>query len=254
MIIFNERKRIADIINRRDKKAILNKYTLIRSLIKYYYPQFANRNWKEYYRFILSEMDKFQFDIEEYEEWEYSDFVKRTCKNALNGEFNVNLRNLDYVEITEAEFDIIAKAETNPQKKLLFTLYVLAKLYPYDSGWVNFRDAEIFKLANVHLSIEDRDYLIHDLKEQGLLELNHIVGKSGLRVKLASDSPVALRIERPDHFGNQYLLYLKNHEWMMCERCGRLIRRNNNKQKYCKYCYKKLNHERALERYKIISA
>lgn len=243
MIVFNERKRIENIINNRDKKEIKNIYSLIKALIKYYYPQFENKTWREYQSFIISELDKFQFDASEYDEWKYADYIKRICKKALSGDFNIYLREFNYVEITEGEMEIIAKAENNKQKKLLFTLYVLAKLYPYGSGWVNYRDSEIFKLANVHLNIEDRDYLIHDLYTLGLLQLNHIVGKSGLKVELVENSPAACKVTRADHFGNQYMLYEKNHEWIMCERCGRLVKRRSPNQKYCKKCADQIQKE-----------
>lgn len=243
MIIFNERNRIKNIIEQRDKNAIKSKHGLIKALVKYYYPQFTNKSWKEYQQFIISEMNQFGFDSGEYEEWEYANFIKRTCKNALNGNFDTYLRETDFIEITEAELDIISKAENDKQKKVLFTLYVLAKLYPYHSGWVNYRDSEIFKLANVHLNIEDRDYLIHDLYNLGLLQLNHIVGKSGFKVELAEESPAACKVTREDHFGNQYLLYIKNHEWIMCKNCGRLIKRRSPNQKYCKKCADQIQKE-----------
>lgn len=236
MITFNEKKRIENIINTRDKKTITNKYSLIKALIKYYYPQFKNKTWKEYQSFIISELDEFQFDAAEYDEWKYADYIKKKCKDALSGDFNTYLRELDRIEITEGELDIISKAKNDKQKKLLFTLYVLAKLYPYGSGWVNYRDSEIFNLANVHLGTEDRDYLIHDLYSSGLLQLNHIIGESGFKVELVKDSPVACVVTREDHFGNQYLLYEKNHEWIMCERCGRLVKKRSPNQKYCKKC------------------
>ena len=249
MIIFNERKRIENIINTRNKKAISNKYTLIKALIKYYYPQFKDKTWQEYHKFILSEMNLFDFDIAEYEEWEYSEFIKTTCKKALCNKFNIYLRELDYVEITEAELNKISSAENDQQKKVLFTLYVLAKLYPYQSGWVNYKDSEIFKLANVHLSIRERDLLFFRLQKQGLIQLNHIVGQSGVRVELIEDSPVALKIENERCFGNQYIAYVRGGKWMICEKCGRLIQRKNNRQRFCKQCYTKHHQEKSLEVY-----
>ncbi len=236
MIKFDERKWLKDVIENRNQQAITNNKYLVKYLIKYYYPQFKNKTAVEFKEFIINEMNLFHFDNARYEEWELADYIDRLCKKALKGEFNVYLRELEYVDITQAEMDIIEQAQTNNHKKLLFTLYVLAKLYPYRSGWVNFRDSEIFKLANIHLNFRERHFLVNDLYTQGLLGLNHIIGKVSYKVNLVEDSPAVCRVSREDHFGNQYLLYVKNHEWTMCEKCGRLIKKHSPNQKYCQKC------------------
>jgi len=238
MVIFNERQWVENIIKERDWMSMGNPRKMIKYLVKYHYPNFKEKTAREFQRFILSEMELFNYPIELYEEYEYANYALSTCKKAIKGDFSVYLRSTNGIEITQGEMDIIAQAKTNQQKKLLFTLYVLAKLYPYHSGWVNYKDSEIFRLANVHLSVEERDYLINDLYTQGLLQLNHIVGKGGLKVELVEDSPVVLRVELEKAFGNQYLAYIKGEEWMVCSDCGRLFKRSSIQGRPPKYCPK----------------
>ena len=253
-IVFNEYKWLKDKIENRDYAAMRPVKRTIRNLIKYYYPEFKNKTTKEFQRFILDEMLRFNIDIAEYEEYEFADYTKNMCRKAIKGEFNTVLRDSDTVEITQGELDIIAKAENDRQKKLLFTLYVLAKLSPYHSGWVNYRDSEIFKLANLHLSVKDQDYLIHDLYAQGLLQLNHIIGKSGLKVELVEDSPTGLVLDLEKSFGNQYMAYIKKSQgWTYCHKCGKLIKKKAPNQKYCDKCnqeaYKEQNKESHRRKY-----
>ncbi len=252
MVIFNDKKWISEIIESHDCTVFKNVKLLIKYLVKYYYPNFKDKTVKEYHRFILDEMLKFNYPIYQYEEWKYEDFVKKTCKDALDGKFSVFLRDYDSIQITQGEMNIIAKAENDQQKKLLFTLYVLAKLYPYRSGWVNFKESTIFKLANIHLNFKERHFLINDLYRQELLQLNHDISKIGYKVELVEDSPAILSVpnpngyNQPDKFGNQYLGFVRK-GWTICHKCGRLIKKHSPNQKYCKKCneeeYKKQNNE-----------
>ena len=246
MVIFNERKWIEDIIKNRDWMKMGHPRKMIKFLIKYYYPDFKDKKPREFQRFILDEMNAFNYPIERYEEYEYAGYALSTCKKALKGELNTYLRTDDCIGITQGELDIISKAKNNQQKKLLFTLYVLAKLYPYHSGWINYKDSEIFKLANVHLSVQDRDYLINDLYQQGLLQLNHIIGKNGLKVDLVENTPVVMQITLEKAFGNQYLAYIKGDEWSVCSDCGRLFKRSSQQGRppiYCPKCAYKVKLE-----------
>ena len=251
MVIFNERKWVQEIIETKNWKAMGHPKKMIKYLIKYYCPEFKNKTNTEFISHIFSAMDSFGYSVCMYEEWMYAGYIKATCRKAMKGEFNTYLRDMDNISITQAEMDIIAKAANNQQKKLLFTMYVLAKLYPYHSGWVNYKDSEIFKLANLHLTLEERDYLINDLYSAGLLQLNHIVGKSGFKVELQEDSPVALTISTASNFGNQYLAYIKGDEWIICKECGRLIKKHNNRHECCKRWATRKNREKTINRMQV---
>ena len=250
MVRFNERKWIEDIINNKNKDEIRNIKSLIKYLIRYYMTEFQNEKPKKFQRFILDKMAEFNFSVVLYEEWEFADFTYRMCKKGLKGEL-LPLRELEQINITVAELAIINKAEDNNQKKLLFTFYVLAKLYPYSSGWVNFRDSEIFKLANLHMPVREKHRLIYYLSQQGLLQLNHIIGQSGYKVELHEDSPTAIAVTLEQSFGNQYIAYTKKDKgWQFCHYCGKLFKVKCEHDHSSLYCCKEHAEEANREKTK----
>jgi len=244
MVIFNEREYIKNIIEEHDSKKNRRIRTLIKQLIKYYYTEYKNAPTKDYVQKILETIETFEYDDVVYREFMYYDYIKKTCKKAQKGEFNTYLRELEFIDVTEAELAVVSKGKNNREKKLLFTLYVLAKMFQYHSGWVNYPPSEIFKLANVSLKYEDRFLLIHELYKAGLIQLNHIIGKTGYKVELHEDSPTAVTVTLNKAFGNQYMAYIKGKDWTVCQECGRLVKKNSNHDfstKYCKRCAEKIH-------------
>ena len=51
------------------------------------------------------------------------------------------------------------------------------------------------------------------------------------------------------NLGNLFLSYIKPN-YKQCEKCGKLVKITNNRVKYCKTCYKKINEEDAKNRMK----
>ena len=253
MVIFNEKKYVKEIIEQhnRDRKININK--LIKYIVRYYYEDYKDAPLKDYIRKVLDVVNTFEYDEVYYREFMGDKIARRLCKQAQKDELNCEFREIDSVSVTEAEMEIIEKGKNDRERKLLFTLYVLAKVYGYHSGWVNYPPSEIFKLANITLNYEDRFLLIHELYKAGLIQLNHIIGKTGYKVELHEDSPVAITVpndiyDKPDHFGNQYMVYKKGEDWTMCKECGRLIKKHSPNQKYCQKCAEKKHNMDAAER------
>lgn len=241
MVILNEREYVRGIIERHNKNEKINLNKLITYIVKYYYNDYKDAALYEYIEKVLEVLASFEYSDIYYREGQKYDYIKKLCKKAQKGQLDTTFRELESVSVTEDEIQIIAKGKNDKEKKLLFTLYVLAKVYGYHSGWVNYPPSEIFKLANVTLKYEDRFLLIHELYKAKLIQLNHIIGKTGYCVELYEDSPAVITIpnkeyNKPDHFGNQYMAYIKGNNWRVCEKCGRLIKKKSNKQKYCKRC------------------
>lgn len=251
MVINNEKKFIENnILADRVCPPRMYMRTLIRYLVRYYYPKFKDKTWQEYVDFIKEDMKKFNFKLYEYREFQYSDYMKRLCKKMLKGEMK-ELREIDEINITQAEMDIIKQCETKQQQKVLFTLYVLAKVYGYDSGWVNFEIPEIFKLANVGMKYQDRLFLLHDIYVAGIIQINHIINKQGFKVQLIPDSPTAITITRFENLGRQYIA-ATNPDYVCCERCQKLFKikskpNGGRPQKYCDDCAEIINREKSKE-------
>lgn len=249
MVIHNEKIFVEDnILADRMCPQNMRMRTLIRYLIRYYYPQFKNKTWQEYFEFIKQDMKEFNFKLYEYQEYLYADYMKKLCKKMLKGEIR-ELRQIDEVSITQAEMDIIRQCETERQQKVLFTLYVLAKVYGYDSGWVNFGIPEIFKLANVSMKYQDRLFMLHDIYEAGIIQINHTINKQGFKVQLVPDSPIAITVKKFENLGRQYTAAVKP-DYVCCERCQKLFKIKNkydHSTKYCSECAEIVNREKSKE-------
>ena len=253
MVIFNERKFVDEMISTHTKEPKMSFRSFLKYLVKYYYPEYKEGSPKEYAKKILDAVNSFNFESYMYQEYEYYDYIYRLCRKAQKGEIKAELRNYDSIDITEAEMEIIAKGKDDNEQKLLFTLYVLAKVYSYHSGWVNYAPSEIFKLANIYMSWRNRFLLINSLYEAGLIELNHIIGKTGYKVELHEDSPAAVTVSVGKDFGKQYIAATRP-GWGICQECGKLIRKKSPNQKYCKKCAEEVNRNKTAERMQKIRA
>lgn len=237
MIIFNERKYIEDKILKEYKKPEkMGMKRLIRYLASYYFDEYAPKGAKEYSQKILDEMNAFNFYKFEYREFEYINYIKTICQKYRNGNLSPKLIENTEINITKKEIEIVQKARTEKEQKVLFTFYVLAKVINSPTGWVNRSISDIFRYANVSGTNKEKHEIIHALYVQGLLELSNSLKVYGYKVELQDDiSDVAISITVFDKFGNQYLDKYKD-GWKMCENCGKMIKIKAPNQKYCKKC------------------
>jgi hypothetical protein len=169
---------------------------------------------------------------------------------------NIKIKEITSIPITQLEMNLISKCETDKEKKLLFTLYVLAKSILEPTGWVNYSDGQILEYGNLKGCTNlELHQILYDLREKGFITVNNLIGSSGYKVDLGQDiTDVALTVVDFKNLGNQCLNYLKS-DWKMCECCGRMIKIKGNigrPQKYCKKCGKKIDREKARERMRNI--
>ena len=243
MIIFNEYKYVENMIDTHIVPDGMSVKRVLRYLAKYYYDE--SFTVKEYKEFIFEQVKEFNFSGIFYQEYKYDSYLKNLCEKLLSGEISHQLRDIESVDIYQSEIDIIKKCENDKQKKLLFTLYVLAKINN-TNGWVNYDLKDICSLANVTATITDRSLLIYELYKNGLLDQNNRIDKLGYKVELGSpDEKVVLTISSFKNIGNQYIANFKP-GWKMCECCGKLFKiksKHDGSSKYCKQCAKNIFNE-----------
>lgn len=158
--------------------------------------------------------------------------VKRSKKYSL--------KRVDKVCITQNEIDIIRQAKSKPQQKLLFTLLTVAKYYnavsERNNNWTNLEMRQLFKLANVQLTTQKQALMIHELYKSDFVILSKKVGKPNIAVQFIDDnSESVLEITRLKDLGKEYLYYC-GENYVRCERCGDLMKKVTNNNKYCKNC------------------
>lgn len=179
-----------------------------------------------------------------YQEYKYAGYVKKQADKLIKGKMEVDLKEIKSVDITESEINIIKSANTEAERKVLFTLYVLAKINTSVTGWINYSNKIIFELANVRCTNKEKIDCLRSLHDQGLIQINMIIDKHGYKVNLGTDiDKVEMTIDNFEDLGKQYLNKYKD-GWQMCECCHRMFKVQTNigrTRKYCNRCDKEMN-------------
>ena len=186
MIIINEYNYVKQILDTKViPKGVSNKRVLL-YIAKYYFNPVLSVN--EMKKLVFEKMLEFKLSIDYYQEYKYDSYVKGICQKLLSNELSPEFRRIDSVNIYQSELDIISRGESDKEKKLLFTLFVLAKINGTNSGWVNNEIKDIFQLANVTATIKDRALLLHKLYKAELIGQNRKNDKLGCKVELGKDN------------------------------------------------------------------
>ena len=139
--------------------------------------------------------------------------------------------------------------------KFMFTLFAIAR-YMDCEGWINKKDSkglsEVFKLANVTLSSDKKNELLHDLYSNGYIHFGKKVNNLNIKIDLGdTDDDIAYKVTKFENIGNQYIgNFKKGYKQCANPGCGRKIKITNNRKMYCSKCYKEINEANAKERMK----
>lgn len=229
-LILNERKEIEHMIESNTVPDHFSKRYLI-TLLANYYREKAD-SVPELTELVKAQMARFSFPVTEYQEYLWQSFIFSSCRKAVREQ--TALRELDFVPLYKSEFDNIMSCRTDRQKKVLFTLYIVSRFMDTD-GWVNLSWAEIFKLADVSVSVEKQIEFIRCFAEGGFLTLSMSNDNLNLRVLQGAPMETVMKVTSFDSLGNQFIGRFKD-GYRQCECCRKVIRMNNNRMKYCKKC------------------
>lgn len=251
MYILNEKEYIREILASGTKPDHISNGYLITLITKYYFDKDKDLN-------VLIDIVKqkmIDFNIEGYQEYRYANKIKKTCIELYESESTNLFRELEYVPIYEKELKVVESLPNDRQKKFMFTLFAIAR-YMDCGGWINKKDSkglsEVFKLANVTLSSDKKNELLHDLYSNGYIHFGKKVNNLNIRIDLGdTDDDIAYKVTLFENIGNQYIGNFKK-GYKQCQNpgCGRKIRiksKNDYSTKYCSTCakeiHKKINRE-----------
>ena len=151
--------------------------------------------------------------------------------------------NIDSIDITRGELGIIDSMKGVQVRRLAFTLLCLAKyraaVNPLSNGWVRDEGNEIMSTANINTSIRRQSAMYKHLGDIGFIQFARAVGNTSVRVLIAEDGPVVMRITDMRNLGYQYL---KHHggDFFDCTNCGITAKIDEPgrgaRQKYCRSC------------------
>lgn len=161
--------------------------------------------------------------------------------------------NIESINITDKEMSKIDALEGKQLKRLAFTLLCLAKYWvsasPDSNYWVNNKDTEIMKLANINTSVKRQGLMYWTLRELGMVQFSKKVDNTNVRVCFAEAGEIVLRVTDLRNLGYQYLMY-HGEPYFECKCCGLTTKyRNPSKtggQKYCAECAGKIQMQQII--------
>ena len=245
-VVLNEKKQVEYII---EKGEVGNKPTSTLFLLAKYYRQKENLNKEQTFNKLNEFMEK---NYKNYNSATWEDIIEDISKKANK----YPLREIDCIEITKSEIDMIRNVCDIKYEKLLFTMLCYAKLYnkisDKNNGWVNTDIKELFRVARVSVRYRNDKFLyLNDLETAGLISFSNKNDNLNLRVTFVdNNSDTVLKIDDFRELGYEYLNYIGDGKFIRCECCKKLIRKKSNKQKYCTDCYKRINSDMTNERQK----
>lgn len=193
-----------------------------------------------------------EFDLDNYQEYKYHNKIITICDGLFNGNVVQNLKEIEYIPIYDSEINFINSLPNNRQKKLMFTLFAVARYMNCD-GWINKKTSkeisEVFKLANVTLASNKRNELLHELYVNGYISFGKKINNLNIRVSLDNSGEIGYKVIDFNNIGNQYIGNFKK-GYKQCKCCGKPIKVSNNRSMYCSNCYKKVNEADAKNRMK----
>ena len=150
--------------------------------------------------------------------------------------------NVDSIPITHAEMRTIKSLEQRQAKRLAFVLLVLAKyldeVNPNNDHWVNVKDSEIMKMANISTSLKRQASIYRYLNNLGLISFSKMVDNTNVRVLFTkANSKVALEVTDMRNLGYQYMKFCGEEGYYVCQNCGLTDKiKTVNKRRPRKYC------------------
>lgn len=163
---------------------------------------------------------------------------------------------INCIPVTQAELERVSAIESGRQEqRLAFTLMCLAKYWNHvcgnDTNWVNSKDTDVMRMANIKTSIKRQCRMYHSLREKGLISFSRKVDCNHVRVDfIENDSPIVLMVDDFRDLGNQYLMFL-GEPYFKCAECGAVEKMVNpsrgRNQKYCTCCAALIKTRRSVD-------
>lgn len=179
-----------------------------------------------------------EFDLDNYQEYKYHTIILSICEGLFNNSLDRTFKEREYIPIYENELKSISTLPTDRQKKLMFTFFAIARYMDCD-GWINKKTSkdisEVFRIANVNLTSDKRNELLHELYVNEYITFGKKVDNLNIRVNLDDSGEVAYKIKDFNNIGNQYIGNFKK-GYKFCKCCGKVIKNTGNKKMYCNKC------------------
>lgn len=236
MLILNEEKYAKSIYDgaNQDVKSIMSKIRYITRYFLYAEQKNDEDNYTDTVKWLKLHHDNF-------DESNYSNLISDAVKKAHKYPFY----NIENIKITQSELDAIASLNDLRAEKIIFVLLCMAKQQSISNGFTNglvkYSLAELCKMARISVPAEDREYILYNIVQSGLLGYPKKNNTQCLIVNFIDDnSDMVLEINEAcsNELAYEYLKWKNNGVgYDRCELCGRIVKQyKTHPRRFCREC------------------
>lgn len=237
MLILNEERYAKDLYDgkNQDVKSIMAKIRYITRYLIHSEQKSDDEVYQETVKWLKQYHNNF-------DESSYSNVIADAIKAAYKYPFYI----IDNIKISQSELEIISSLENLRAEKILFVLLCMAKQQSMANGFTNglvkYSITDLCKIARVSVPAEDREYILYEIVQRGLLGYPKKNNTQCLIVNFINTDEVALELDEIDcqELAYVYLNWKNNGKgYTRCQRCYRLMKQSKTKpKKYCEDCAK----------------
>lgn len=237
MLILNEEKYAKDLYdgNNQDAKSIMAKIRYVTRYLVHSEQKSDNDVYMDTVKWLNQHHNNF-------DESSYSNVISDAIKVASKYPFYI----IDNIKITRSELEIISSLDNLRAEKILFVLLCMAKQQSMANGFTNglvkYSITDLCKTARVSVSADDREYILYEIVQRGLLGYPKKNNTQCLIVNFINTDEVVLELDESDCQELAYVyLHWKNGNkgYTRCQRCDRWMKQSKTKpKKYCEDCAK----------------
>lgn len=205
---------------------------------------------KDNYKYTVEWMNK---NHDNFDESYYSNLISDAIKRA----HKIPFYHIDNIKITKSELNLIASLDNLRAEKVLFVLLCMAKQQRVTNGFINglvrYSLPELCKEARISVPADDREYILYNIVQKGLLECPKKNDTKCLIVNfIDDDGEMVLELDEIDCQELAYIyLNWKNEGkgFTRCKVCNKIIKQSKTKpRKYCEECADIVEKENSKER------
>lgn len=242
MLILNEEKYARDLYEgkNQDVKSIMTKIRYITRYLVHSEKKSHDEVYRDTVRWLKQNHNNF-------DESGYSNVISDAIKGAVKYPFYI----IDNIKITQSELDVISSLDNLRAEKILFVLLCMAKQQSMSNGFTNglvkYSITELCKMARVSVPADDREYILYEIVQRGLLGYPKKNNTQCLIVNFVNTDEVVLVLDEADCQELAYVyLSWKNdgNGYTKCQHCHKPMKQSKTKpKKYCEECAKEVQKE-----------
>lgn len=182
-------------------------------------------------------------------------YAKYLEKMAIKAS-DYSLKKVEFINITNAEWDAIQKIESLKLRRLAFSLLVYAKynnaLSSDNNNWCNITINDLYKTAKVSTrNSKEKALFLNRLNKLDLISFSKKNTNLNIRCLFINEqSDIKFQITDIRELGYQCLLLTDSGSFAYCQTCGVIIKKKSKfdySTKYCKSCQNASKNETLLK-------